>query len=260
MTGTGQRSWASAIAWGLLLLIAGAALATWGLARWDGAARVLGVDPKDRPVGLQLQSGLPPSVAVAAPVDTNLDARLASVEARLRNVEGVSQQAAGSLGRADALLVAFATRRAIDRGVTLGYLEPLLSQKFGQGHPRAVATIVTAAREPVTLEELTHDYRALEAELRKGAPDEGLFARMRREMGSLASVRRAGAPSPMAAARYDRALDALREGAVNAALAETQRLPGAVRAKDWTDRARRYVAAHRALDEIESAALLSGER
>lgn len=123
-----------------------------------------------------------------------------------------------------------------------------------------MATIVTAAREPVTLDALTRDYRALEAELRKGAPDEGFLARIRREMGSLVSVRRASSPSPMAVARYDRALDALREGAVNAALAETLRLPGAARAKDWTDRARRYVAAHRALDEIESAALLSGER
>jgi hypothetical protein len=33
-------------------------------------------------------------------------------------------------------------------------------------------------------------------------------------------------------------------------------MPGAARASDWTGKARRYVAAHRALDEIESAALL----
>lgn len=260
MSGTGRKSWASAIAWGLLLLIAGAALATWGLAQWDGAARVLGVDPKDKPVALQLQPGLPSTVAVPAPADTNLDGRLASVEARLRNVEGLSQQAAGSVGRADALLVAFATRRAVDRGVPLGYLEPLLTQKFGAAHPRAVATIVTSAREPVTLAALTSGYRALEPELRKGAPDEGLFARMRREMGSLVSVRRADTPSPQGQARYDRALESLREGAVDAALAETLRLPAAPRAQGWVDQARRYVAAHRALDEIESAALLGGER
>jgi hypothetical protein len=37
------------------------------------------------------------------------------------------------------------------------------------------------------------------------------------------------------------------------------RLPGASRAGDWTSKARRYVAAHRALDEIESAALLGGQ-
>jgi hypothetical protein len=36
------------------------------------------------------------------------------------------------------------------------------------------------------------------------------------------------------------------------------RLPGAARANDWVAKARRYVAAHRALDEIESAALLAG--
>jgi hypothetical protein len=36
------------------------------------------------------------------------------------------------------------------------------------------------------------------------------------------------------------------------------RMPGAARASDWVAKARRYVAAHRALDEIESAALLAG--
>jgi len=35
-------------------------------------------------------------------------------------------------------------------------------------------------------------------------------------------------------------------------------LPGASRAREWIDSARRYVAVHRALDEIESAALLGG--
>ena len=34
------------------------------------------------------------------------------------------------------------------------------------------------------------------------------------------------------------------------------RLPGAARAGDWIGKARRYIAAHRALDEVESAALL----
>jgi hypothetical protein len=36
------------------------------------------------------------------------------------------------------------------------------------------------------------------------------------------------------------------------------RLPGAQRATNWAAKARRYVAAHRALDEIESSALLTG--
>jgi hypothetical protein len=61
-------------------------------------------------------------------------------------------------------------------------------------------------------------------------------------------------------ARYNRALQHLSSGDVDQALAETMRLPGAARAADWVQKARRYVAAHRALDEIESAALLSGGR
>ena len=48
----------------------------------------------------------------------------------------------------------------------------------------------------------------------------------------------------------------LSSGDVDQALAETMRMPGAARAADWTTKARRYVAVHRALDEIESAALL----
>ena len=259
MSGTpGQRNWTATLAWVLLLLVIGAGIAIWGLSRWQGAARFLGVDPPDRPVALRLQQGIPATLAIPVQPDTNLDNRVTSLESRLRNVEGVTQQAAGSVGRADALLVAFATRRAIDRGMALGYLEPLLSQKFGAAHPRAIATIVTAAREPVTLDKLANDYRALEPALRKGPPDEGMWTALRRQLGSLVTIHRAATPSPMIEARFDRALESLQQGSVDAALAETMRLPGASNAADWTAQARRYVAAHRALDEIESSALLAG--
>ena len=60
----------------------------------------------------------------------------------------------GSAGRADALVIAFAARRAVERGVALGYLEPLLVERFGADHQRAVATIVTASRSPVTQAQL----------------------------------------------------------------------------------------------------------
>src|SRR5439155_550561 len=61
-----------------------------------------------------------------------------------------------------------------------------------------------------------------------------------------------------AEARYQRASQRLATGDVDQALAETMRMPGASRAGDWIAKARRYVAAHRALDEIESAALMAG--
>lgn len=253
------RSWTATLAWVLLLLVTGAALATWGLSRWDSAARFLGVAPPPAPpVAIR---AVPQSVAARpvppSPADT---AKVAELEARLRAVENTSRRAAGSVGRADALLVAFATRRALERGVPLGYLETLLADRFGHQNPRAVAAIITASRDPVTLDQLIADYEQLGDALRSGAPDESLWQGFKRELSSMVAVRKASARSGKPQARYERALAQLQNGRVDAALAETMRLPGAARAEDWVANARRYIVAHRALDEVESAALLSGGR
>jgi hypothetical protein len=154
------------------------------------------------------------------------------------------------------MLIAFAARRAIDRGVALGYLEPLLVQRFGGQHQAAVATVITTSRDPVKLDSLVAEYEALGPALRGGGPEEGWWDAFRRELGTIVSVHRADMPSPQPQARYDRALARLETGEVDLALAETMRLPGAANAGPWIVRARRYIAAHRALDEIESGALL----
>jgi hypothetical protein len=262
MNGPYRRSsnWVSTLAWVILLILVGAGLAVWGLSRWEAGARFLGIAPQPPALTLQSPARLAAPAAATIAADSTTAERVAALEARLRNVENATQRTAGSVGRADALLVAFASRRAIDRGVPLGYLENLLAERFGAQNPRAVATIITASHSPVTLDQLTNDYGQLEGELRRGPPDEGLWQGIKRELGSIVSVRRASAPSPKPEARYDRALARLEQGQVDVALAETMRLPGAPRASGWVDRARRYVVAHRALDEIESSALLTGGR
>jgi hypothetical protein len=251
-------SWSARIAWALLLLIAGAALATWGLSRWDAGARFFGVASHEPAQAARQVAALPPvSPAPQTPTLAAVDAaRIAALETRLGAIESKAQAAAGSAGRADALLVAFAARRAIDRGVALGYLEPLLVQRFGATHQAAVATIVTSSRDPVRLDKLTSDYVALEGAVRGGGPEESWWSSFRRELGTIVSIHRADTPSPQPQARFDRALARLESGEVDQALAETMRLPGAANAGQWIAQARRYVAAHRALDEIESAALL----
>ena len=249
-------TWTARLAWTLLLLVTGAALATWGLSRWDAGARFLGITPPPpleivrQPVAFR-----PVAAATEAPAD---GARLAALETRLAAIESATQATAGSVGRADALLIAFAARRAIDRGVALGYLEPLLVQRFGAQHQAAVATVITASRDAVRLDALIADYEGLGPSLRGGGPEEGWWSAVRREFGTIVSVHRADAPSPQPQARYERALTRLKGGEVDAALAETMRLPGAGNAGAWIVLARRYIAAHRALDEIESAALLGG--
>jgi hypothetical protein len=75
----------------------------------------------------------------------------------------------------------------------------------------------------------------------------------------LISVHRADQPSTQPEARYQAALTDLTAGEVDAAMAQTMRLPGAARAGDWINKARQYVLAHRALDEIETAALVGNQ-
>ncbi len=260
MTTAGTRNgmgWGARILIGLTLILAGAAAATWGLARSDEAARLLGV--ADKPTVAATVQPRPRQRLIAppsAPVTAAEQQRLDQLEQRLARVENVTQRAAGSAGRADSLLIAIAARRAIDRGVALGYLERLLVDRFGSGHQRAVATIVTGGRDPVLLNQLIVDFEALGPELRRGGPGEDWWSGLKRELGSIVSVRRAKEPAPTPSARFERALQRLQAGDVDRALAETMRMPGAANAQAWIADARRYIAIHRALDEVESAALM----
>lgn len=254
------------VAAAFLLLIAGAGLATWGLARWEGAARFFGIAEADQaaamPAALGNVRGEPPTAAARQPVVDSpaadaMPADVAALEQRIARLERSLEQAEGSAGRADALLVAFAARRAIERGVALGYLEPLLVARFGEQHEAAVGTIITAARNPVALEELIEQYQALGPALRRGDPDESAWSAVKREFSNIVSIYPASRPNPRPRARYERALVQLRLGDVDAALTETLRLPGIGAAQDWIENARAYIATRRALDTIESAALLS---
>lgn len=260
MSASGYRTgmgWGARLLIGLVLIIVGAAAATWSLAHYQPAARFLGVAQPQTAVRQPLVAANVETPAAQPAETTPSEAqRIADLEDRLARVEHATQRAEGSAGRADALVVAFAARRAIDRGVALGYLENLLVGRFGQQHQRAVATIVTASHQPVLLNSLIAQYAALGPDLKRGGPGENWWAGFRREFGSLVQVHSADRPSANPDARYQRAAQWLASGEVDHALTETMRMPGASYASDWVAKARRYIAVHRALDEVESAALL----
>ena len=262
-TNRSSMSWSARLLIGLVLIIVGAAAAAWGLARYPQAARVLGVSQTappqaamtPKPIVVNSSAEQVESQSQTQPADAS---RVADLEQRLARVENATQRAEGFAGRADALVVAFAARRAIDRGVALGYLENLLVDRFGARHQSAVATVVTASHQPVRLNDLIAEYERLGPDLRQGGPQDSWWTNFRRELGSLVEIHPADRPAANPDARYRRASQRLASGDVDQALAETMRLPGASRAGDWVAKARRYVATHRALDEIESAALLGG--
>jgi len=262
MNATGYRAgtgWGARVAIGVALLLVGAAAATWALAHYQSAARLVGVVPAQQPAPVHIVQPQPVAApAPAQPLAPSDEQKIADLEQRLARVESATQRAQGSAGRADALVVTFAARRAIDRGVALGYLEPLLTSRFGPDHQQAVATVITAAHQPVRLNDLITEYEMLGPQLRSGAPADGWWAQFKSQLGTLIEVHRAGRPATNPDARYAQALQLLSGGDVDDALAETMRLPAAAAASDWIDKARRYVNAHRALDELESASLMAG--
>ena len=252
----------------MIAFIAGLAAMGWLLAHWTGGASWLGVAPKPAPV-----AEAPPTVAIepepqaepaASPqqperllIDPEITRRVNLLEEKLNALDLQSRAAVGNADRAEGLLVAFAARRALDSGVPLGYIEGLLGQRFGASQRQAVATILTAARTPVTLQELQEGLQQVGPQLLGGGPDQSWWSAFRNELGGLVVIRKAGTPSPLPAEILSRATQRLEAGQVKVALAEVLRLPNRDKASDWITKARHYIAARNALDQIEASALLA---
>ncbi len=184
-----------------------------------------------------------------------LAAQLTSLEARTASVSADAAAARGQATRAEGLLIAFAARRALDRGLGLGYIEEQLRNRFGGIQPRAVIYVVQASRTPVTLEDLRQGLDAIAPDISTVRAD-NWWRSLQRELSNLVVLRKAGTPSPLPSDRLARAKRLLEGGQVEAALAEVKRLPGASDAANWMTAANRYSTARHALDLIENAAIL----
>lgn len=256
-----RRSMVALLAVSLLAFAAGLAAMVWLLAQWPSAAELLGVKTPPAPAAALPAPALaaPPTIiqapAPAAP-DPALNNRVNALEQRIGTIDTKAREAVGNAGRAENLLIAFAARRAVDRGIGLGYLEALLRERFGTTQPQAVATIIAASNQPVTLQELQQQLQELGPELVEAGPQQGWWGAFKQQLGGLITIRRNDSPSTMPSERLERAGQRLEVGQVSVALAEMNRLPGRDKAQNWMLAARRYIAAHDALDRIETAALL----
>ncbi|MDM7957272.1 hypothetical protein [Blastomonas sp.] len=258
----------------LLLLLAlafvgGAILSGWLITRsgWFGDApaapvqtaldpNVIMADPANPGVG-DPPPMMPGGMLGGPPPSRALDVRVAELENRLSLINVQAQEASGNAGRAEGLLIAFAARRALDRASALGYLEGQLQLRFGAAQPNAVATIVRAARNPVTMDQLRTQLEEIGPSIVSGrADDEGFWDALQREASELFVVEQQGSQSQTPSQRLQRAKRYLEAGRVEAALGEIERLPGRNKAADWLAKARVYAEARRALDIIESAAIL----
>lgn len=239
---------------------AGGIAGTAGVLQWSGkgpwgpppAAPVQNAQPQIAAPAPALPPGT--DISTLAAREAMLASRLDALDNRLRDIDGSARAASSFATQAERLMVAFAARRAVERGLPLGPLEGQLRKRFGETQGEAVSILIGAAGQPVTLEDLRLALDTIAPRLMNPA-NEGMWARAKRLLGDLVVLRQAGPPSPRPADRLRRARRALDEGQVDAALGEVARMPGGADAQSWTSAAKRYIAARNALREIELAAM-----
>jgi hypothetical protein len=252
---------------GLLVLGALITLVWWQGFGTDDLVRVVREEPVElaaaEPTPLPAAASLEADpVAAAARVEQvveqqgGLDSRVAAMEQRLTRIDLQLEAATGNAARAEGLLIAFAARRAIERGAPLGYLGDQLRLRFGDARPNAVQTIVEVSRDPVTLDQLIARLDGLAPQLVDDEPRGDVVGWFGRELSELFVVRREDQPSPQPTRRIDRARLFLETGRPDAAVAEVRNLPNAREAAGWIEDAERYARAQRALELIETTAIL----
>jgi len=254
----------------LLAFIIGAILMGWALLRWTPAREWLASDGAGNstvavpqvvaalPPAAPLETNPAPAPAIMAPVASpEVDVRVSELEARIARADLRAAAAAGNAGRAEGMLIAFAARRAVDRGTGLGYIEGQLRERFAASQPRAVAQVIAAAQRPVTVAMLRQQLDAIAPQLAAGGKDEDWWTATQRTLGSLIVVRRESGGSPAPDQRIARVRLMIDGGQVDGALAEISRLPGAEAASGWATEARRWIEAHQALDILEAAAIMA---
>ena len=261
---TGRRLlWALVL---LLLIVLAIALAAF---RYPDVERELGMLLGGRPPGAPVRiaedvaPGVPPAAIQPTPpamLATGLETRMALLEERLSRLGLRAEAATGNAARAEGLLIAFAARRTLDRGAQLGYLEDQLRLRFADAQPNAVETLIEAAHAPTTLDQLYGELAALTPRLTGIDRSEDSWSKVKREFTSLFVIRRVSEPLRRPQDRIEHAKLLLGSGKVTEAIAEVEQLPGASAAGPWITSARRYDAVQRALDLIETTAMLEPRR
>lgn len=253
-----------------LSFLLGGGLVGWllydGTLRWATDAAISApAAPVQRTVALAptpTASGAVPAVTPAQPapalpgLTTGIEQRMAQIEQRLNMLDLRAQTATGNAARAEGLLIALASRRAIERGMPLGSLADQLRLRFGDAQPRAVQVVIDGAKTPVTLVQLDAGLAALSDQLTKAAAEEGGWSRFTRQVSDMFVIRRTDSVAVRPEAQLDQAQMLLRSGQADAAANLVAALPGAANAATWVTDARRLAAMQQALDQLEAAAIL----
>lgn len=263
-----RKSTIGALFFALIMFLLGAGLV--GYLAWQGELdRYLPAKPRASQ-SLATDNGSSATAVVARQAATlttqrleaavPLEARLAMLEDRFSRLDFKADAASGNAARAEGLLIAMAARRQIERGEPLGYVTDQLQLRFADAQPQAVGTIIAFSRSPVTLDQLAARLDALAPNLTDRSQQTSFVERTRRAIAGLFVVH-TDSPTLLApSARIDRARLMLTARRIVSAIDEVERLPGADAANKWIADARRFDATQRALDLIETTAMMEPRR
>lgn len=244
----------------LVCFAVGIAVMGWLLSEWTPARKMLFGETE---VAAPALPEAPTEAVAAAPTDptdtTDLppstEAHMAKIEEKLAIIDQQADSASTDAARAERMMIAFAARRALERGTPLGYLEGALMRQFGASDPSAVSVVVKAGRMPVTLEQLEEGLDAARSDLITPSGKTGWFGSLWRDVGNIAVIKQEGEDRLSPDQRFDRAKRALERDRVEIAIREVQAMPGSGRAKNWLEKANRYVQTRKALDRLEAITL-----
>lgn len=235
----------------LLITFAAGAAATWWLADSFGILAPTAQETADAEnIAASLQS------ANVTPATLPVAGTTAQVQGQVVPIYVTDSAISGDAVRGEGLLLTFAARRALDNGAPLGYLAEQLRLRFGATQPQAVATIISAAQAPVTIDKLQTELTAIAPMLVSGHRDNGAWSTVKSELSQLFVLRKDEGAMRTPEQRLIRAQAFVEAGNLSAAMLEVAAMPGAPAAQSWMVRAKRYADARKALVRLEEMALI----
>ena len=188
--------------------------------------------------------------------DQLINERVDSLDNRLAQIDSQAQQVSGNADRTEAMLIAFAARRAIDSGSTLGYIKDQLQARFISSNGDDVKVIIEAGDNPVRLSALQNQLENNAEFLLKTNDDKSTWDIIKKEISELIVIRSTNSQPLQAEQRLAQIKTALSNRDVKSAITEMEQMPGAANAQEWITYARRYIKVQEALDAIEKTAIL----